>query len=235
MKRKLLNAALLLFLCLFWLEKYGMRDYEWGYVAAYLAATLCLLLIPQRIAAPAAAAVITIGAGLIFERYFIGFAPGVFACAAITAAASGKRTQPPQKDAVLLTTLGAILICTGVSLYDSLVTQKNAAFMHPALERYHIFAAAGAAFVAGLAVYALCAHIKNRAPRGGATNYTYIRLAAAFAGTLIAFAAIFICYLKEASNGRVSLFPVFTGTFTAAAEGVYAMLKMDESGRKEER
>ena len=139
MKRKLLNAALLLFLGVFWLHKCNIRSFEWDYIAFCFAAYLCLSLIPQRIVSFVTATVITLGAGLFFREYFICFAPAVFACSAVFAAVSGNAAQPVRKDVVLLSALGAAAVCTGISLYDSLVYQKDSPFMHPAFQRYHLY------------------------------------------------------------------------------------------------
>ena len=226
MKRKLLNAALLLFLCTLWLYRCDFRPDDPYHVAACIASLLCLILIPHRIAAAAAAAAVTVTAGVFFSDHFVAFAPAAFACAALFAAASGK--APFLKDGLLLLTLGAGAVCTGVSLYVTLVSRKTLSFMHPALERYHICAAFCAAAAAVLAVCALVLYLKRRSSRKGPETALYPGLSAASVLMLAAFTAAGLCYLKDASCGEVSLLPVVTGAFAALTEGAYAMLPKQE-------
>ena len=137
---------------------------------------------------------------------------------------SGKEIQPLRKDGMLLTALGASAVCTGISIYISLISQKTIAFMHPPLERYHIYAILCAPVPAILAVCSLYLRAKNRMLRAGTINNIYLKLAAGSAAMLLAFTATGLCYLKEASCGQISLLPVFTGTFVTVTEGVYILL-----------
>ena len=167
---------------------------------------------------------ITLGTAAFFHDYLVSFAPVVFACAALFTAVSGKTAKPFIKDYLLLSALGASVACTCVSLYITLVSQKTIAFMHPALERYHIYSILCAVLLAVLPVCTLILHAKRRTPRAGTGNGAYVKLAAASVLMLAAFAATVLCYLKDASRGQISLLPVFVGTFAAVTEGIYILL-----------
>ena len=224
MKRKLLNSALLVFLSVIWLNKCHPLQDHYFYFGACLAAYLCLSLIPLRAAAAAAAAVITLGTAAFFHDYFVSYAPVIFACTALFTAASGKATRPFIKDYLLFSALSASVACTCVSLYITLVSQKTLAFMHPPLERYHIYSILCAVLLAALTVCSVCMHIKRRTPRAGTGKDVYGKLTAAFVLMLAAFTATGLCYMKETSRGQISLLPDFVGTFAAVTEGMYILL-----------
>ena len=220
MKRKLINLALLVLCGAVWLYKSHMQQPEWGYLAAGFAAYACLSLIPQRFAALAAMAAVTVGMGAFYPHFLFCYAPTLFACAALLAAFSGKEEKPLYKDAVLLTALGGSVVCAAISLRHSLIEEKDVAFMHPTPERYHIYAILFTALTAFLCVDALRLYRKRRSGPKAPGNPLYLKLSAVYAVMLVSYAAVLVLYFKDVSTGKMSLLPVFLGAFAAVTEGM---------------
>jgi len=220
MKRKLINLALLALLSAVWLYRCHMQPQDWWYLAAGFAAYACLSLIPLRPAALIATAAVTVGMGVFYPQFLFCYAPTIFACAALIGAFSGKEERPLYKDAVLLAALGGSVACTLISFWHSLIAEKEVAFMHTALERFHIYAILFTAATTFLCVDALRLYRKRRPAPKAAGNPLYIKLSAVYAVMLLSYAAVGVLYLKDVSTGKMSLLPVFLGTFAAVTEGM---------------
>ena len=232
MKRKLINLALLVLSGAVWLYKSHMQPAEWGYLAASFAAYACLSLIPHRWAALLAAAAVTVGMGAFYPHFLFCYAPTLFACAALLAAFSEKEEKPLYKDAVLLAALGGSVACTAISLWHSLIAEKDSAVMHVSLERFHMYAILFAAVTAFLCVDALRLYRKRRAAPKAPGSPLYIKLSAVYAVMLVSFAAVLVLYLKDVSTGKMSLLPVFLGAFAAVTEGMAVYTGKKEQGKQ---
>ena len=219
MRRKLLNLVLAAVCGAVWLYKCHMAPVEWGYLAACLVSYLCLTLIPQRLAALIAVTAVTVGMSVFFPHYLYCYAPVFFACAALFTALSGKQNRSLLNDGVLFAALGLSGVASAVSLRESLVVQKTVLFMRVQLERYHIYAILFTVFVAFLAADSLRLYFKNR-KTAQQKKSPHIKLCAVYVIMLVSFTAAAVLYLKDTSTGKMSLLPIFIGTFAAITEGI---------------
>jgi hypothetical protein len=232
MKRKLINLALLILFGAVWLYYSPLQPQEWGYLTAGFTTYVCLSLIPQRFAALIATTVVTVGMGVFYPHFLFCYAPTLFACAALFAAFSGKEEKPLYKDAVLLAALGGSVACTAISLWHSLIAEKDSAVMHVSLERFHMYAILFAAVTAFLCVDALRLYRKRRAAPKAPGSPLYIKLSAVYAVMLVSYAAVLVLYLKDVSTGKMSLLPVLLGAFAAVTEGMAVYTGKKEQGKQ---
>ena len=217
MKQKSLQTVLLLFLSVIWLFPFQLQPREWGWLAGAALSYLCLLWIPQRVAAFAAAAAVSLGMSIYSGLYFACFAPGAAACAVFVAAAGSAEKVPAAKDGFLLFSAAvAALSAVGSVLYVCFGI-RYASFQLPAFSRHAVFAAAAVLLFA-----ALLAVASGRRPQAGKNGKQtpdagLRKLAVAFACMLLAAAAAGVLCLKQVAQPGFCLYPVFLCAFTALA------------------
>ena len=219
MMRKLVDVLLLVFSVGTWLYTCHMEERHWVYVAACVVSYLCFSLIPMRIASLIAVCAVTAGTGVYNVEYLFCFAPVVFACAALFFVFYDKKNQPFIKDCVFLCALVLSLACSAVSLYRSVVIDKDVSFMRPELERVHVFAVLFFVFVLFLAADSLRLYVKERSVKDKKKDGKYIKLFAVYSLMLLSFAAVVIMYYKDVSREKMSLLPLLYGTFAAVTKG----------------
>ena len=217
MKQKSLQTVLLLFLSVIWLFPFQLQPREWGMLAGAAVSYLCLLWIPQRVAAFAAAAVVSLGMSIYSGMYFACFAPGVAACAVFVAAAGSAEKVPAAKDGFLLFT-GAVAAASAVgSVLYVCFAMRYASFQLPAFSRHAVFAAAAVLLIAALFAVSLRRSAQTGVPRKQPPSAGLQKYAVAFACMLVSVAAAVALYLKQVSQPGWCLYPVFLCAFTALA------------------
>ncbi len=215
MKKKLLQAALLPFLSVIWLFPFAMLPRQWGFTAGMCAALLCLILLPQRVAAFGAAAAIALGMSIFDRTFFVCFAPPLLACGTLFAALTGSGSVPVKKDGVFLTSLIAAALGMLGGLPMLLFGFDAAVLNRPAFTRHCAAAVAAVAVSAGL--LALCVR-RNRAESAGRrkkTLFIYDKLTAAFAVLLAAQVLSAAGALRLGATAGHGLFPLFASAYYA--------------------
>ncbi len=209
-----------------WLFPFQLHGRDWILLAGVAVSYLCLLLIPPKAAAFAAAAAVSAGFSLYAGLYFAAFTPGLAACGVYLAASHSKAGVPIKKDAFLLTALITAGVCTAGSLLYTFSALRHIDFDLPEADRHLLFFAAAAAAGVLFFVLSLKKDEKKAAGRKKGTSPSKAGLVAAFAAMLAAFAAAGVFLLKQVADVSWCLFPVFLCVFTAAAfpEPVTAVL-----------
>lgn len=205
-----------LFLCVIWLFPRQMQPREWAFAAAAAVSYALLRLIPRRGAAVAAVAAVTVGMGLFNVSYFVCFAPGMLACAALFAAASGNPAQPAKKDGVFMASAVASGACTFGSVLYSLLTLRRFPFQKTGFERYYAYMIIAAVYIAVLLVLSVRMQKSPPAARGRAKQAVYAKLTAACAVIFASFLPVLLLCLKQSFSVGVILLPVFICAYTAA-------------------
>ena len=196
MKKNLLNCAFLLFLSVIWLFPFQLRPEEWIMLGGAAVAYFCLLLIPQKTVAFAAAAAVSVGLSIYNAAFFALFVPGLCACAAFFSAVRARAGVPVKKDGLFLTAVIAAAAGAAGSLLYSFSAVRASGFQKPAFERHIVFV--GAAFLLFAAF--LCAAVrKNKisaAPREKSQRYGAVKRIAAYAimgGNAVLAGFTFLC------------------------------------------
>ena len=226
MKTKLLQAALTVLLSVIWLFPFQFRQNEWVLISGAFAAYLCLTLIPQRAAAFACAAAVSVGFSIYRGPFFAAFTPGLAACALFLAAARPGKSVSLKKDGLAFAALLAAGITTAGSLLYTFFSLKGDAFRLPPIDNRHaVFAAAAAVFIALVPVFA---GKKTRSAREKKPPFDRTALTTAAAAMLAAMAAAVLLMLKtDVPVPEMDLLPAFMCAFTvlgvpnAAAETLF--------------
>lgn len=217
MKQKSLQTVLLLLLSVIWLFPFQLQPREWGMLAGAAVSYLCLLWIPQRVAAFAAAAAVSLGMSVYSGMYFACFAPGAAACAVFVAAAGSAEKVPAAKDGFLLFT-GAVAALSAVgSVLYVCFAMRYASFQLPAFSRHTVFAAAAVLLIAALFAVSLRRPAQTGVPRKQPPSAGLQKYAVAFACMLLCVAAAGTLCLKQSGQAALCLYPVFLCAFTALA------------------
>ena len=215
MKKKLIDAGLFLFLCVIWLFPRQMQPREWAFAAAAVVSYVLLRLIPWRGAAFGAVAAVTAGMSLFDVSYFVCFAPGMLACAALFAASDGDLAQPAKKDGVFMTAAAAAAGSAFGSVLYSLLTLRRAPFQKTGFERYYVYMIIAAVWIAVLLVLSVRTQKSAPAARGKAKSVSYVKCTAAYAVMLASFLSVFPACLKQSASAAVILLPVLACAYAA--------------------
>ena len=217
MKQKSLQTVLLLLLSVIWLFPFQLRPPEWGMLAGAAVSYLCLLWIPQRVAAFAAAAAVSLGMSVWSGQYFACFVPGLAACGVFAAAAGSPEKVPLSKDGFLLFSAAVAALSAVGSVLYACFAMRYVPFQLPAFSRHAVFAAAAVLLLGAL----LAVSLGRRAQTGKNGKRTpdvgLRKLAVAFACMLLAAAATEVVCLKQSGQAALCLYPVFLCAFTALA------------------
>ena len=215
MKNKLLQAALLVFLCVIWLFPFQMQPGEWGLLAGAVVSYLCLLLIPQRVVAFAAAGATTLGMSIYSGLYFAGFAPGIAACAVFFSAVGSPAKTSLKKDGMLLVAAGAAAVCAVGGAAYAVFSMRQYTWSRPSFARHTALSAAALLLLAVLFVVSFRRRGLNDPNRKNTPDLRFAKLAVAFAAMLLSAAPVCVFYLRLNDNAGWSLFSVFLCGYTA--------------------